>query len=186
VRATLRTLLIACLSIAGIFALVVAGFFVWTRWLYHLPSDQSARQHFQDNRADFIRFAELLEKDTVPKRITPNGLVELLVPPASHIQNPSYQELMSNIGAKEVFVRPNGTIEFELWGFGCAPCTDSFKGMLYVPASRRSIANDPWVPISVNSLNDESLPKQNGAIADGVYVLPLESKWFIYRAQLGD
>jgi hypothetical protein len=186
VKAPLRKILIACISITGLFALIVAGFFAWTRWQYHLPSDQSARQYFQDHRADFIRFVELLEKDAVPKRIAPNGVVELLVPPASRIANPGYQELMSNIDAREVFVRPNGTIEFELWGFGCAPCTDSFKGMLYVPANGRSIANDPWAPISVNSLNDESLPKQNGAIADGVYVIPLESKWFIYRAQIGD
>jgi hypothetical protein len=186
VKASLRTLIIVCGSIAGVFALVLAGFFLWTRWQYHLPSDQSARQYFQDHRTDFVRFAELLEKDTVPRRIAPTGLVELLVPPASRIPNPNYRELMSNIGAREVFVRPNGTIEFELWGFGCAPCTDSYKGMLYVPANRRSIANDPWGPISVNSLNDASLPKQNGTIADGVYVVPLESKWFIYRAQLSD
>ena len=185
-KATRRTLLIACLSIAGVFALLVTGFFVWTRWQYHLPTDQSAREYFQDHRAEFIRFAELLEKDSAPKRIAPNGVVELLVPPALRMTIPGYQELMSRTGAREVFVRPNGTIEFELWGFGCAPCTDSFKGMLYVPTNGRSIANDPWVPISVNSLNDENLPKQNGAIADGVYVLPLESKWFIYRAQIGD
>jgi hypothetical protein len=175
VKETLRKILIACISITGIFALAVAGFFLWTRWQYHLPSDQSARQYFQDHRADFIRFAESLEKDSVPKRIASDGAVQLLVPPASRMENPGYKELMSNIGAREVFVRPNGTIEFQLWGFGCAPCTDSFKGMLYVPANRRSIA-----------LNDESLPKQNGVIADGMYVLPLESKWFIYRAQIGD
>jgi hypothetical protein len=186
VKAILRTLLIACLSIVGLFVFVVIGFIVWTRWQYHLPSDQSAHDYFRNHRAEFILFAELLAKDPVPKRITPSGVVELLVPPASRMTIPGYQELMSSTGAREVFVRPNGTVEFELWGFGCAPCTDSFKGMLYVPASGRPIANEPWPPISVNSLNDESLPKQNGAIADGMYVIPVEPKWFIYRAQIGD
>ena len=29
---------------------------------------------------------------------------------------PGYRDLMRNIDAKQVFVRPNGSIEFELWG----------------------------------------------------------------------
>jgi hypothetical protein len=93
---------------------------------------------------------------------------------------------MRSIDAKQVFVRPNGSIEFELWGFGCAPCTDSFKGILYLPTDGKRATNDPWTPKLVKSLNDESLPKEKGVITDGIYVLALEPKWFIYRAQIDD
>jgi hypothetical protein len=121
VKATRRTLLIACLSIAGIIALLVTGFFVWTRWQYHLPTDQSVREYFQDHRAEFIRFAELLEKDPVPKRIAPNGVVELLVPPAL----PCPRVSMTRIGFKAFVIVTLKSLE-------CIPIT-AFPAGLRTP-----------------------------------------------------
>lgn len=93
---------------------------------------------------------------------------------------------MRRTGAKAVYVRPDGSIEFQLWGFGCAPCSDSFKGMRYFPADGKSSSGSGWVPKVVRSLDDEALPKENGAIADGLYVMQIEPGWFIYRLEVDD
>ena len=41
-------------------------------------------------------------------------------------------------------------------------------------------------PKLVGSLNDKSLPKDRNTVADGLYVLPLDSEWSIYRLEISD
>ncbi len=33
----------------------------------------------------------------------------------------------------------------------------------------------------VTSLKDANMPQENGSVASGLYVVPIEPEWFIYR-----
>jgi hypothetical protein len=93
------------------------------QWQYHLRSDRHARQQFDEHRAEFIRFASLLRHDPTATIIDINGVVGAYTDHARSV--PDYRDLMRSTGAKAVYVRPDGSVEFQLWGFGCAPCSDS-------------------------------------------------------------
>jgi hypothetical protein len=94
---------------------------------------------------------------------------------------PEYRDLIRRIGAKNVIVGEDGSIEFTLWGFGCAICSDSYMGIRYSSVQNNLHRRPGWAPILVNSLDNKALPQENGHIADGLYVLQFEPEWFIYR-----
>jgi hypothetical protein len=183
-KATLKVLLYVGLSLFGLIAVLLLAFGAWIRWQYHLPSDQRAREHFVSHKADFDRFAALLLQDPGAKMIVPGGEVDPYGPLARYV--PAYSDLIHKIGAKGVFVRPDGAIEFELWGYGCAPCTDSFKGIRFAPIGGHPRYPYGGAPQTVRSLEDKDLPKDHGVVADGLYVIPLDDQWSIYRAQISD
>lgn len=183
-KPTLKILLYVCLSAVGLLLFVAVAVFAWTRWQYHLPSDRNARQQFADHKAEFVHFASMLRQNPRARVIDRNGVDDAFEKDARVV--PEYRELMRSIGAQEVFVRPDGSIEFQLWGFGCAPCSDSFKGMRYSPLGAKPQSGFEWVPNVVSSLDTKNLPKKKGAVADGLYVIPLEPEWSIYRLEISD
>jgi hypothetical protein len=182
-KATRETMIFVSLGTAGLFLIAAVAVFAWIRWQYHLPNDQQARQQFESHRVEFVRFVSLLKQDSTATMVDSNGLVDAHTNHARAI--PEYLELMRRTGAKVVYVRQDGSIEFQLWGFGCAPCSDSFKGMRYFPLAGKSSFGNGWAPKLVSSL-DEDLPKENGSIADGLYVMQIEPDWFIYRLEVDD
>ncbi len=183
-KASVKIPLYVSLSVASLVLLAVVGVVAFMRREYHLPSDQEARQQFADHRAEFVRFASMLRKDQKPRVIYSNSVDDAFEKDARVI--PEYRDLMRSTGAKAVYVRPDGSIEFQLWGFGCAPCADSFKGLRFQPIGGQPQYPYGGAPILVSSLRDESLPKNKRAIADGLYVLPLEREWSIYRLEISD
>lgn len=95
-----------------------------------------------------------------------------------------FKELMRRTGTTYVLVREDNSIEFERWGFGCAICSDSYKGVRFVPRSQGVTSKAGWEQTLVSSLEDLSLPQQNGRVEDGLYVVPMEPEWFIYRLEI--
>jgi hypothetical protein len=87
---------------------------------------------------------------------------------------PEYRHLIRKIGAKFVIVGEDGSIEFSLYGFGCAICSDSYMGVRYVPKDRRTVARAGWEHTVVTSLDSAKLPQEHGAVASGLYVVPIE------------
>jgi hypothetical protein len=183
-KATRKTIIFVSLGTTGLLLIVAVGVFAWIRWQYHLPNDRQARQQFESHRAEFVRFVLLLKQDSTAAIIDSNGVVDVHTNHARAVSE--YLELMRRTGVKAVYVRPDGSIEFQLWGFGCAPCSDSLKGVRYFPVDGKSSSGTGWVPKLVSSLDSEDLPKENGAIADGLYVMQIEPEWFIYRLEVAD
>jgi hypothetical protein len=183
-KATLKILLYVGLSIIGLVAVPILAFSAWLRWEYRLPSEQTARQEFASHRTDYVRFVSMLRRDPGTKIIDGNGKAVDYAGHARYI--PQYYELMRTVSAKSVMIRQDGSIEFQVWGFGCAPCTDSLMGVRYFPRGAQEPAKAEWTPKIVNSLDNASLPKANGAVADGLYVVPLDAEWSIYRLQISD
>jgi hypothetical protein len=183
-KKTLKIPLYACLSAASLILFAVVGLIALLRWEYHLPSDEKARHQFDDHRTEFIRFASMLRQDSRPRVIDGSGVDNAFEKDARVV--PEYSDLMRSIGAKAVYVRPDGSIEFQLWGFGCAPCADSFKGLRFQPMGGHPQYPYGGAPILVSSLKDESLPKNKGTVADGLYVVPLDREWSIYRLEISD
>lgn len=183
-KTTLKILIYVCLSVAGLFLIVAIGGFAWTRWQYYLPSDQQARQQFDSHRTDFIRFASILRQEPTATLIDSNGVVDA---DTNHARTVSeYRDLMRRTNTKEVYIRPDGSMEFQIWGFGCRPCSDSFKGLRFQPEDGHPQYPYGGAPIVVNSLADESLPKNKAAVADGLYVIPVDREWSIYRFEISD
>jgi hypothetical protein len=183
-KATRKTMIFVSLGTASLFLIAAVGVFAWIRWQHHLPNDREARQQFESHRVEFVHFVSLLKQDSTATMIDSNGVVDVYTNHARAV--PEYLELMRRTGAKAVYVRADGSIEFQQWGFGCAPCSDSFKGMRYFPLDGKSSSGSGWVPKLVSSLDGEDLPKENGAIADGLYVMQIEPEWFIYRLEVDD
>lgn len=174
-----KTLLYVSLAAVGLFLISIIGFSSWLPWERHLPSEQTARKEFQSHQADYIRFAVLLRQESGYEFIGGDGGVRMN---SDHVRVvPAYRDLISRIGAKNVIVREDGSIEFTLWGSGCAICSDSYMGIRYSPMQNISRRCPGWTPIPVNSLDSKALPRENGHIADGLYVVQLEPEWFIYR-----
>jgi hypothetical protein len=178
-KAPLKILLYVSLSAVSLLLIAVIGSFAWLRWEQHLPSEQLARQQFVGHRTDYIHFASLLRQDTAARFISSDGSVDVYTNHARVV--PEYRDLMRRIGAKDVIVREDGSMEFALWGFGCAICSDSYMGIRYFPVQSRPAGRPGWVQILVSSLDGKALPQENGSIADGLYVVQLEPEWFIYR-----
>jgi hypothetical protein len=178
----LKVLLYICLSIAALLLLCAVGAWSWAKWEYHLPSEQRVRQQFESHKADYIRFVTLLQKDPSASYISSDGKVDIDGIHSRFV--PDYQDLAHKIGAKFVTVGEDGSIEFALWGFGCAICSDSYMGVRYVPDHPQAVTHPGWTQTVVASLDSTKLPQVNGSIASGLYVVPIEPDWFIYRLEI--
>lgn len=177
----LKVLPYSCLFVVGLCLAVPITFRLWLKHEYHLPSEQSVREQFQSNRADYIQFVALLQRDQSAHLIDSDGRVA--IDGANSRAVPEYRDLIRKIRAKDVMIREDGSIEFALYGFGCAICSDSFIGVRYAPKVRKTDAHSGWEPTTVASLDDASLPREKGAVATGLYVVPIEPEWFIYRLE---
>jgi hypothetical protein len=176
-----KVLLYVGLSTVGL--LLIVGFSVWW-WLkphHYLPPDQRVVvQQFESNRADYLRLATLLREDPSARYVGSDGKVDDI--DGSHGRLvPEYRELIRKTGAKYVIIREDGSMEFALWGDGCAICSDSFMGVRYYPKDHKAVSSVGWTQTVVTSLDSAKLPQEKGAVATGLYVVPIEPEWFIYR-----
>jgi hypothetical protein len=126
-----KGLLYIGLSAVSLLLLLAAGVFVWLRWEQHLPSDQAARRQFDSHRREYIRFASLLRQDPRVGIIGSDGVVSGDAKHAGPVAQ--YRDMMRSLGAKQIIVGEDGSIEFVLWGTGCTICSASYKGLRYVP-----------------------------------------------------
>jgi hypothetical protein len=176
-----KILLYSCLVFVGLCLLATVSFRLWLKYEYHLPPEQRVRKQFENNRADYIQFVALLQRDQSAHFIDSDGGVDIGGVHSRLV--PEYRDLIRKIGAKDVTIREDGSIEFSLYGFGCAICSDSYMGVRYVPKVRRTDARSGWEHTAVTSLDNAKLPQENGAVATGLYVVPIEPGWFIYRLE---
>ena len=174
-----KVLLYVGLSAVGLVLIVGFSFWWWLIPHYYLPPEQRVVQQFESHRADYIRFVALLRMDQSARSVGSDGKVDIggfhgrLVP--------EYRDLMSKIGAKDVTIREDGSMEFALWGDGCAICSDSYMGVRYYPKDHKVGSSVGWTQTVVTSLDSAKLPQEKGAVASGLYVVPIEPEWFIYR-----
>jgi hypothetical protein len=178
-RKLFEAVLIGVLSLAALAILAVGGLWVWVKWQYHLPSESRVRDDFKSQRADYIRFVELLQKDRSATFIESDGTVDR--DDRHQRLVPAYRDFLREVGAKDVVVREDGSIEISLWGFGCTICSDSYMGVLYYPKNHRNDVIRGWIPVEVASLEDGRLPQENGSAATGLYVIPMEPDWYVFR-----
>jgi hypothetical protein len=174
-----KNLLYASLFVGGSFLFMVVAFWRFAAPHSYLPPEQVVRQQFETHRAGFIRFAVLLRDEKSARWVDRDGKVSV---DAAHGRLvPEYGQLIREIGAKEVLIREDGSMEFELWGHGCAICDDSYMGVRYYPTNHKADSSADWTQTVVASLDSKNLPQHNGAVASGLYVVPIEPEWFIYR-----
>jgi hypothetical protein len=183
----LKILLYVCVPAFGLFLLAGVGLWLYEAWPYHLPSEARVRQQFESQRIDFIRFATLLQKDRSAKHIGDDGKVEYIGDDGRVDSDgtherlvPEYRDLVHKLGAKFVIIREDGSMEFALWGNGGAIMSDSYMGVRYFPGDQPAISAG-WKQTVVASLASAKLPQENGAVATGLFVVPVEPKWFIHR-----
>ncbi len=177
----LKLLLYGCLFCVGFCLLAPIGFRLWLKYEYHLPSEQLVRKEFENHRADYTQFVTLLQRDQSSDFIVIDGGGRVDIDGVHSRLVPEYRHLIRKIGAKDVIVREDGSIEFSLHGFGCAICSDSYMGVRYVPKDRTTGTPAGWKQTVVTSLDGAKLPQENGAVATGLYVVPIEPEWFVYR-----
>jgi hypothetical protein len=158
------------IAISAVVGAVACGHFL-------LP-EQRARQNFESHKADYIHLAKLLRNESAVF-INGNGNVDIDGTQSRHVLE--YSILMRRIGARDALVREDGSIEFTLWGHGCAICSDSYMGVRYLPKERRIGTSPGWTQTEVKSLGDDELPRENGKVASGLYVISIEPEWYIYR-----
>jgi hypothetical protein len=178
-----KIVLYVCLFSIGICLLTPVGFRLWLKHEYHLPPEQTVRERFEKNRADYIQFVALLQRDHSAHPFVIDGDGRVGIDGVHSRLVPEYQHLIRKIGAKDATMREDGSIEFALYGFGCAICSDSYMGVRYVPNVRRMSAPWGWKQTAVISLDSAKLPHENGAVGTGLYVVPVEPEWFIYRLE---
>jgi len=178
-----KILLYSCLFLVGPYLLVVASFRIWPKYEDHLPPEQRVRKQFENDRAYYIQFATLLQRDPSAHYRVIDGDGRVGINGVRSQPVPEYKHLIRKVGAKDVTIREDGSIEFALYGYGCVICSDSYMGVRYVPNVRKAAAPGGWEQTVVSSLDSAKLPHENGAIATGVYVVPIEPEWFIYRLE---
>ena len=181
-KGVLKGLLYIGLSAAGLLLLLGADLLAGMRWEQHLPSDQEARREFDSHRREYVRFASILRQDPRVGIVGSDGVVSGDTQHAGPVAQ--YRDMMRSLGVKQIIVGEDGAIEFVLWGSGCAICSDSYKGLRYVPEDFKADARRGWVPKWVKSLDSDSLPQANGSVDDGLYVVPIAPGWFIYRLEI--
>jgi|SRR5450631_818435 len=167
------------LSSVGLLLIVGFSFWWWLTPHYYLPSEQRVDRQFESNRADYIRFVALLRKDQSARYVGSDGKVE--IDDRHERLVPEYRDLINKIGAKNVIIREDGSMEFALWGDRCAICSDSYMGVRYYPKDHKVDSSVGWTQTVVSSLVSAKLPQEKGAVASGLYVVPIEPEWFIYR-----
>jgi hypothetical protein len=179
----LKIFLYGCLFFVGLCLLAPVSFRLWLKYEYHLPPEQRVRKQFEDNRADYIRFVTVLQRDQSARFIVIDGDGKVNIDGLHGRLVPEYRDLIRKIGAKDVTIREDGSIEFALWGFGCTICSDSFLGVRYYPKDAKTDSAAGWEQTVVTSLDSAKLPQEKGAVATGLYVVPIEPEWFIYRLE---
>jgi hypothetical protein len=177
----LKILLYGCLIFIGLCLLAAVSLRLWLNYEYHLPPEQRVRKQFEANRADYIQFVTLLQRDPSAHYRVINGDGRVYIDGVDSQPVPEYEQLIRKLGVKFVTMREDGSIEFSLYGFGCAICSDSYLGVSYVPKVRRTNAGSGWEHTAVASLDNAKLPQENGGVATGLYVVPIEPEWFVYR-----
>jgi hypothetical protein len=165
-------------SVFGIAFLGIGGFWAFVKLSYYLPSDEQVLHQFQTRKADYVHFVELVKNDPSARYVDGDGRVDIGGVKWRDVT--AYRQLIRNIGAKFVLISDDGSVQFVLWGNGCAICSDSFMGVLYLPLDRGA-PHGGWQQTTVASLDSSKLPQENGSVATGLYVVPVEPKWFIYR-----
>jgi len=148
-----------------------------------LPSETRVRQQFVDHRAEFDRFVTLLARNGISSYtvIGSDGTVESGAHGGLHARAvPEYRRLEQAIGAKLVTVGDDGSVEFALWGSGCAIRSDSYMGIVHVPRDHPE-ARPGLAPTVVPSLESDRLPQENGDVETGLYLVPIEPEWYVYR-----
>jgi hypothetical protein len=181
-KKVLRVLLYGCLSAVGLFVFAAAG--LWWSWTphYYLPPQQRIHQQFESHKVDYTRFITLLVKDPSAKYIDSDGKVDIDGIHSRFV--PQYRDLIRKIGAKFVTIREDGSVEFALWGDGGTVVTDSYMGVRYDPKNLKAVSRPGWTQTMVASLESVGLPQENGSVASGLYVVPIEPEWFIYRLEI--
>jgi hypothetical protein len=179
-KTMLRTLLYVCISGVGLLLIAGFGFWWWLTPHYYLPPEQRVVQQFETNRTDYIRFVALLREDQSVRYIGGDGKVDFFDGKHGGVV-PEYRELIRKIGAKFVMVREDGAMEFVLWGDGCAICSDSYMGVRYYPKDHKAGSSVEETQTVVTSLDSAKLPQEKGGVASGLYVVPIEPEWFVYR-----
>ena len=147
----------------------------------NLPNEQGVRQNFERHRPDYIRLASLIRVDKSAHFIDGEGDVDIARTSNSKRLVPAYRDLIQKIGVTEVIVREDGSIEFTLGGSGCAICSDSYTGVRYYPKDGNNGVRAGWTQTIVSSLDSAKLPHENGKVASGLYVVPIEPEWYLYR-----
>ena len=66
-------------------------------------------------------------------------------------------------------------------GLAARSYPDSYKGMRYQKEGSTRKQSGGWTPTAVRSLDDAKLPHENGRVATGLYIVPIERDWSIYR-----
>jgi len=178
-----KILLYTCLFSVGLCLLAPVSFRLWLKHEYHLPPEQRVRKQFENNRADYIQFVTLLQRDQSAHFIVIDGGGRVDIDGVHGRLVPEYRDLIRKIGAKDVIIRADGSIEFALWGFGCTICSDSYMGVRYYPKDPKTGSPAGWEQTVVTSLDSAKLPQEKGAVATGLYVVPIEPDWFIYRLE---
>ncbi|MGB2606964.1 MAG: hypothetical protein WBC78_25395 [Candidatus Sulfotelmatobacter sp.] len=183
-KTMLKNLLYVCFSALGLLLIAEVSFFWWfSFWWwpmphYYLPPEQRVVQQFETNRTDYVRFVALLREDQSVRYVGGDGKAEIDGKHGRLV--PEYRELIGKIGAKYVIVREDGSMEFALWGDGCAVCSDSYMGVRYYPKDHKAGSSVETQTV-VTSLDSAKLPQEKGAVASGLYVVPIEPEWFVYR-----
>jgi hypothetical protein len=177
----LRNLLYVCFSAVGLLLIAGLGFWWWLMRMphYYLPPEQRVVQQFETNRTDYIRFVALLRDDQSVRYVGADGKVDFFDGKHGRVV-PEYRELIRKIGAKFVVVSEDGSMEFALWGDGCAICSDSYMGARYYPKDHKA-GSSVEAQTVVTSLDSAKLPHEKGSVASGLYVVPIEPEWFVYR-----
>lgn len=182
-KAFLKVMLYVCLSAACLVVLIGVGLWActraWVKWEYRLPTQQHVYEQFESHKSDYIRFSLLLRSDPTARYIGNDGRVD--IDGVNSRLVPEYRDLVHKLGVKFVDVADDGSIEFVLGGFGAAIADDSYMGVLYFPKDKRMASSSGFTPTVVSSLSSAALPQENGAVATGFYVVPIEPEWFIYR-----
>ena len=174
-----KGLLYVGLSVVGLLLIVGVSFWWWFMPHYYLPPEQRVVLQFETNRADYIRFVALLGKDQSARYVGSDGKVDIDGRHGRVV--PEYRDLIRKIGAKDVTIREDGSMEFALWGDGCAVCSDSYMGVRYYPKDHKAGPSVEGPQTVVTSLDSAKLPQEKGGVASGLYVVPIEPEWFIYR-----
>ncbi len=142
-------------------------------WEHHLPSQERVHQQFENHKIDYTRLVALFQKSP---SLANGDLSSPLVG--------EYKALIHKTGIKFVTVREDGSIELALGGYGSTISSDAYMGMRYLPKDHKPQTRPGWIPTVVSSLDSSKLPRENGDIATGLYVVPLESEWSIYRLEI--
>jgi hypothetical protein len=153
-------------------------------WEYSLPSEKQVRDRFESHQADYFRLVALLQKDPSLANTDSGGITDTSGPHAQVVAE--YKGLIHKIRTKFVTLREDGSIEFALAGYGSAISSDCDMGVRYSPKDHRGNVSAEWTQTIVTSLDGAKLPQENGDVATGLYVIPIQPEWFVYRLEIQD